>query len=249
MDISLFIDQLEELVKETAEQSEAPKFDKLQSYLGTSLHVAGLRSAEIKNLYKETAAELPPNPLVQLDIWHKVWQASEWFEVMSMPLLFVRQKARKLDKKDLLSRLVKWQQRIDNWAHSDELAHAFAFQLQVQEKEVSDLLSLYNRSSNHWDRRQSLVVPIRINRKDGKQLPWPLLESWLLNLLDDPDYFVQKGVGWCLRDLARNYPDEVYRFTDKHVTRLTVPAFATASEKVDSSLKERWKAERKMARL
>lgn len=248
MDIPLFIEQLEELVKETAEQSEQPKFDKLQSYLGTGLHVAGLRSAEIKALYKQTAEELPSDPQAQLSIWHEVWQTSDWFEVLSMPLLFVRQRAGKLDARDLLTRLVKWQERIDNWAHSDELAHAFANQLQVQEKEVAALLSSYNRSSNPWDRRQSMVVPIRINRKDGKQLPWTQLESWLLNLLEDKDYFVQKGVGWCLRDLARNFPEKVHRFTDTYVTRLSAPAFATASEKVAPSVKSRWKALRKSAR-
>jgi len=69
----------------------------------------------------------------------------------------------------------------------------------------------------------------------------PLVE----NLLSDPDYFVQKGVGWTLRELYLAYPSETFKFMTGHFAQITLTAFAAASEKLKPAEKEKLKALRK----
>jgi 3-methyladenine DNA glycosylase AlkD len=167
---------------------------------------------------------------------------------MSLCLIFVRKRHKKLDAKKLFKVLNSWINRIDNWAHSDELSYSFATLMDRLPKEVAELQQRWNTSKNPWERRQSIIIPIRINRPAGKQWPFGQLIQLVDNLVEDSEYFVQKAVGWSLRDLARHYPNEIMDWMEGNHLRLSSTAFATATERVSPELKGRWKLQRKQQR-
>jgi 3-methyladenine DNA glycosylase AlkD len=72
----------------------------------------------------------------------------------------------------------------------------------------------------------------------------PLVEK----LLDDEHYFVQKGVGWTLRELSVIYHDVTWQFLIKHHTRISGAAFTAAAEKLSPAKKEKLKDLRKTHR-
>jgi 3-methyladenine DNA glycosylase AlkD len=65
----------------------------------------------------------------------------------------------------------------------------------------------------------------------------------------DKEYFVQKGIGWALREICRHYPEEQLQFLYKYASRMSSTAFATATEKIDALEKENLKMLRKQARI
>lgn len=73
---------------------------------------------------------------------------------------------------------------------------------------------------------------------------FPLVER----LLDDPDFYVQRGAGWALRELGNVYPRKARRFLARHATRLSAIAFAAATEKLEPAEKEALKNARRAAR-
>ncbi len=242
------IETLEELVKETAATAEQPKFDNLQDYIGTAYKVAGLRSAQISDIYKDMAFPATFSVEEKMHFWEEVWFNNEWFELMSMALLFIRKYGRKLPPDFLLERLIVWEDRIDNWAHSDELAHALASLLPVLRNKVLQQLQAWNNDANPWKRRQSLVATIRIRKNIGTCMDWNDMHGLILPLKEDPEYYVQKGVGWALCDAGTVYPDELNAFLAEHCVVLPSPAFATAVEKIPPAQKEGFKAMRKSRR-
>ena len=67
-------------------------------------------------------------------------------------------------------------------------------------------------------------------------------------LLKDKDYYVQKGVGWTLREAIQAYPKEVGKFIDQFVNDLSPIAFTTVCEKISKKKVSQYKLRRKCFR-
>ena len=67
------------------------------------------------------------------------------------------------------------------------------------------MLKKWNRDSDPWKRRQNLVVLIR--RRNKHTLAFEEMIPLIERLVSDDDYFVQKAVGWALRDIALVFPE------------------------------------------
>ncbi|HVX01025.1 MAG TPA: DNA alkylation repair protein [Candidatus Babeliaceae bacterium] len=61
-----------------------------------------------------------------------------------------------------------------------------------------------------------------------------LIES----LLEDPDYYVQKALGWNLRELIKLYPKQGLDFLEKNSSILSPIALSTALENLSPSQKK-----------
>ena len=59
------------------------------------------------------------------------------------------------------------------------------------------------------------------------------------------DYYVQKGVGWALRELHTVYPRETLPFIQLHLKNISPIAFTIAIEKMSLKEKEKLKLLRK----
>ncbi|MDR3712777.1 MAG: DNA alkylation repair protein [Puia sp.] len=115
----------------------------------------------------------------------------------------------------------------------------------VNPSPVYKQLKTWNLSANPWERRQSVVSLLEYDKKRKTVLPAAELLSMVEPLLGDEDYFVQKGVGWTLREIGNRYPGACWQFLLDHVTDIRPAAFTAAIEKLDPAKKERLKKLRK----
>ena len=67
--------------------------------------------------------------------------------------------------------------------------------------------------------------------------------------IDFDHYYVQKGVGWTLREAGHAYPKEVFAYFEKNMGRLSAHAFSAATEKLSQKQKEHLKKIRKAAKV
>ncbi|MEJ2001402.1 MAG: DNA alkylation repair protein, partial [Maritimibacter sp.] len=44
--------------------------------------------------------------------------------------------------------------------------------------------------------------------------------GWAASYVDDPEWFIQKAVGWWLRDLSKHDPDRTRAFLDSYGERM-----------------------------
>jgi hypothetical protein len=131
--------------------------------------------------------------------------------------------------------------KIDNWAHSDFLSSIIGRNIMYDEKEIYKDLKALNNSNNLWERRASLV-PLIYHLKSKKN---SLLETDFIDLINpliaDKEYFVQKGVGWLLREFGQKYPNELLAFLFKNAHQISSIAFSSATEKIGVNDKEQLK--------
>src|SRR5262249_44396709 len=136
----------------------------------------------------------------QWDLWIQAWKTSNLYEVKNIGLTWLGsnklKKLRRKKAKDLFSLA----SHIDNWAHSDDLSSLLAELLEENPKYFS-IYKKWNSSKNPWLRRQSIVGIYCYARLRKKHFPADKALAMIKNLLNDPHFYVQRGVGWALREV------------------------------------------------
>jgi hypothetical protein len=184
----------------------------------------------------------------QIKIWLELYHSSVVHEELVLALIWLGHPRRwelVLKKPDLVFGL---QKRVDNWAISDTVSGFVAALLEGDPDRHFGQMKKWNGSKNPWDRRQSLVGLYCY--ASGRKRPLPARRSLPLieNLIDDPHYFVQKAVGWSLREVHHVDPLAQKNFLEKHITRFSSAAFSTATEKYRAKEKEPLKKLRALGR-
>ncbi len=113
---------------------------------------------------------------------------------------------------------------------------------------VYPILDQWNRSKNPWERRQSVVSLVVRASSRRNPLPAGMILSLVQPLLKDSDHFVQRGVGWTLREAHQLYPDTISDFVEASAPQLSAIAFSAATEKYARPQREHLKELRNAAR-
>jgi len=83
------------------------------------------------------------------------------------------------------------------------------------------------RHSSFWVRRASLVFTLFLAKK-GEDPERPL--SWASGMVDDHEWFIQKAIGWWLRELSKHNPERVITFLSEYSPRMKRFAVREASK-------------------
>ena len=108
-----------------------------------------------------------------------------------------------------------------------------------------DIIKKWNASKNLWERRQSLVSLYYYSRTKKQHIDFELTQQLIFPLLSDKEYFVQKAVGWTLRESYNVYPKQTYSFILANIKNITSTAFTTCLEKMTEKQKLTLKQKRK----
>ncbi|MEO8762142.1 MAG: DNA alkylation repair protein [Bacteroidia bacterium] len=224
------------------------KFKDLKKYIGTELDFIGLSVPTQRGVFKTNTNFELRTIEEQLEIWNEIWLHSNLYEAMNQALYFISKHKDVFDTKALFTVTKNWVGRVDNWAHSDGLSDLYSYLLEKDAALVYPQLKSWNTSKNPWERRQSLVALLEYSKKRKKVLPVNKLLSLIKPLLNDENYFVQKGIGWTLREIGNVYPKDTWDFLLKHHTNISSTAFSAAIEKRSVKEKEELKLLRKKNR-
>ena len=115
---------------------------------------------------------------------------------------------------------------LDGWAVADNLASVGSRCLLADPRRL-DIAECWIGSPHLWTRRASLVFTLPWTR-DGRD-PERML-GWAARLAEDPQWFIQKAIGWWLRELSKHDPRRVRRFLDDHGATLKRVARHEASK-------------------
>ena len=220
----------------------------LKNYYRTELDLLGLTLPVQRNRHRESYSPLADMTQDErAEAWLRVWQESNLHESMSQTIFFFETWARERAKTNSVSGkpsaaydrlwdplwpyLVKMVERLDNWAHSDGLSNLISAAVEERPERYTTLVK-WSRNAKPWYRRQSIVSLHYYSRARKTPLPsvktLPLIES----LLDDEHFYVQRGVGWALRECYNVDPKATLRFLNKHIHRVAPPGYFAAVEKL-----------------
>ena len=112
--------------------------------------------------------------------------------------------------KDTFSRLGGWLEKgIGNWAHTDLLSGRVLSHFFLDGILEINALKEWTASPSKWKRRAVPVTLIEVLKTD---IPPSRLFAVIESLMTDDDPFVQKGLGWFLRETWKIHPEETEGF-------------------------------------
>ncbi|GHD81410.1 DNA alkylation repair enzyme [Salinibacterium amurskyense] len=182
-----------------------------------------------------------------LAAWDEIWNLAENGDVMFTALDFYRRRISSRswtphDSAEFWGTAVGWIERIDNWAHADDLARLYSFALADQPELVFPTLEEWSRSDNEWQRRIAMVSLIHYSGKNAVFLPIEPTLRLLANCAGDRRETVSNALGWVLRELLAVHPDAVLAFLETHATSMPRPAIRRATERLPQPERDRMRA-------
>lgn len=151
-----------------------------------------------------------------------LWQTDIHEARVAAAKLFTQARIRP-DDEAVWQTILDWVPDFDGWAIADHVSIAGAKRLLARPDRV-ETLAAWTTSSHMWTRRAALVVTLPWTRQNFPK-PQDLVIrdrvlGWCAVYADDRDWFIQKAVGWWLRDLSRHDPDRVQMWLAEHGARL-----------------------------
>ncbi len=203
----------------------------LVGYMNTRLPILGL-SVPQQRVVAKIGYSFLSLPQKQVDaIWQYIWMHGKEFEVLSQCLLHYSCHKDELGLAEWKF-LKNWVKRIDNWAHSDTLSDLFATVHERFPNIVYPQYEKWNRSGRPWEVRQSLVGLFYYAQGREKQPSFSKAMRMIRGAFYHGDLYVQKGVGWALRECYNVYPSRTYAFLKERARDLSSTAWQAATEKL-----------------
>ena len=129
----------------------------------------------------------------------------------------------------------EWLDRVSNWSDHDGLTMYLLGPMMAALPERARCVRKWVRSRNLWRRRASAVSLIRGIRRG---MFWPEAKEVAKELLADEDIMVQKGLGWMLREAAKQDATRTTPFLVSIRERTTRLVLRTACETLKPASKK-----------
>ena len=246
---SKYIKQVEDCLARHASGLDSLHIEGLKAYMGTRHKMLGLGTLLQRQLAKQKfGLQLEKNEL--LSICDELFKTSTLYEAKSASLNILDVHYKLWNKDELISVIPSWVDHVDNWGHSDYLSKFYTRFLEEEKlrKAFLPVLKTWNSHADPWKRRQSMVALMYYARTRKNHLSFKTVISFVKPHLEAPEYFVQKGLGWTLRECYNVYPELTYSFIERSYDKISSTAFTAACEKMTPSQKECLKRKRKLHR-
>ena len=207
----------------------------------------GLRTPDRRRRVAAGFSFTDQDPASVLAAWDEIWNLADNGDVMFAVLDFYRRRIGSrswapADSAELWGTAVGWIERIDNWAHADDLARLYSFALADQPELVYLTLEEWSLADNEWQRRIAMVSLIHYSGKNAVFLPIEPSLRVLANCVDDRRETVSSALGWVLRELLAVHPDAVLAFLETHAASMPRPAIRRATERLPQPERDRVRA-------
>ncbi|WP_027258398.1 DNA alkylation repair protein [Leisingera aquimarina] len=115
--------------------------------------------------------------------------------------------------------LRSWVPDFDSWAIADHACSAISKRLQAMPDRLATV-EVWTQSDHMWSRRAALVATLpwakMNNLKPADQQHRERVLGWAASYVPDRNWFIQKAIGWWLRDLSKHDADRTSAFLAEH---------------------------------
>lgn len=239
--------EVEEKFKNLNLKANNEKSEKLKKYIGTNLNVLGISSNSQVEIQKKGFSFFHNETENIFLIFDTIYRHSKIFEVKNQAFIFLNKHHKHISLNTLLNTLPNWVNYIDNWSHSDNLSKYLTKLIEDKNtrETMYSIIRKWNTSDNLWERRQSLISLFYYAKTKKEYVPFEFAKEIVFPLFNDKEYFVQKAVGWTLRESYNVYPKQTYNFISKNIYNISPIAFTTCIEKMTMQEKHVLKLKRK----
>ncbi|WP_027182823.1 DNA alkylation repair protein [Desulfovibrio inopinatus] len=187
----------------------------MQRYMKTDQPFFGIKTPQRKAIFKQAQKSFPITSRDEYEQTIRTLWAGSHREHMYLALHVAEETKAFYDAQswNLYEDLVN---TASHWDTLDWLATRIVGMILLDQRTFEPTVEVWAGAPGLWVRRASLLVHLK--HQDRTNVP--LLERTIRKLAHEKEFFIQKAIGWVLRQYARTDPQYVLKFVAEHATLL-----------------------------
>ena len=211
------------LYEEMIQHKNEEQAQKMSKYMLNKFEYIGIKTPERRKIFKNFFSEYKNEEKIDWEFVNKCWE-NKYREFQYVAADYLKNMKDKLTIDDIpnLKQLIlkkSWWDTIDNL---DMTIGALA----LKDSNVNKILLEWSLDENIWLRR--IAIDHQLLRKEKTDIE--LLEKILKNNLEQTEFFINKAIGWALRDYSKTNPEWVKNFIEKNKENMAKLSIKEASK-------------------
>ena len=211
------------LYEEMIQHKNEEQAQKMSKYMLNKFEYIGIKTPERRKIFKNSFKEYKNKEKIDWEFVNKCWE-NKYREFQYVAADYLKNMKDKLTIDDIpkFKQLIlkkSWWDTIDNL---DMTIGALA----LKDSNVNKILMEWSIDENIWLRR--IAIDHQLLRKEKTDTE--LLEKILKNNLGQAEFFINKAIGWALRDYSKTNPNWVKNFIEKNREKMAKLSIREASK-------------------
>jgi len=212
-----------EIKKAFEENRDAENAIAMSKYMRDMFKYYGIPTPLRKSIYKELLKKEKLNSIIDWELLDKCYEDEHReFQYFVVDYLSLVQKRLTYDDVSKIKRYIKTKQWWDTIDGFDRIIGDIAF----SDSRINDLMLEWSKDDDFWIRR--IAIDHQLSRKDKTDAD--LLGKIIINNFGSKEFFINKAIGWSLRDYSKINPDWVRSFIFEHKDKMDKLSIKEASK-------------------
>lgn len=160
--------------------------------------------------------------------------ATDWFDLRTAGIALLERKVRLLEASDA-AWLVDLARASPCWAHVDFLSTKVIDPLIQANPRLLGKMRVWAKDRDFWVRRVALLGQLGPLRRGAGD--FALFAAIAGPMLDEKEFFIQKAIGWVLREVSKKRPALVRDFLVPHAARASTVTWREATKYLPAAMK------------
>ena len=184
----------------------------MKAYMKNHFPFLGIKSPLRKQLLKEQFAEyaLPDPEQLFEEVWKLYDQPEREYQYAAIALLEKMKKYLTIEDLPALRQLIETKSW---WDSVDSIAPKSVGDVVKLDREYGEkVMREWSKSENTWTNRSAILHQLKFKQEMNTELLFEIIQQHS----GSTEFFIQKAIGWVLREYAKTNPDLVKKFVSEH---------------------------------
>lgn len=182
------------------------------AYMKNNFAFLGIKSPLRKQLLREHFTEyaLPEPERLFEEVWKLYDLPKREYQYAAFALLEKMEKYLTIEDLPELRKLIETKSW---WDSIDSIAPKFVGDIVKADPERGEKVMLeWSQSDNMWTNRAAILHQLKFKQAMNTHILFDIIKQHL----ESNEFFIQKAIGWVLREYAKTNPDIVHTFVEQH---------------------------------
>ena len=183
--------------------------ESMSKYMQDKFRFLGIRGATRTEIYKKYFPDARKTKTIDWDFVENCWNKEE--REFQYVVVYYLKAMQKFLKREDISKL-KYLIVTKSWWDTVDLLAKVIGSLVIRIEGYDQIMLEWSKDSNIWLKRVAILYQLSLKDKVDEII----LDKILVNNLGDNEFFINKAVGWALRDYSKFNPEWVREFIKKN---------------------------------
>ena len=215
--------KLLDLITDFEENRNELLAESMSKYMQDKFRFLGVRGATRTEIYKKYFPDARKTKTIDWDFVENCWNKEE--REFQYVVVYYLKAMQKFLKREDISKL-KYLIVTKSWWDTVDLLAKVIGSLVIRIEGYDKIMLEWSKDSNIWLRRVAILYQLSLKDKVDEII----LDKILVNNLGDNEFFINKAVGWALRDYSKFNPEWVREFIKKNKDNMANLSIREASK-------------------